>query len=326
MIQDEVRYLADKYLKKVRPTGPDNITATCPFHRKADGSEEKHPSFSMSLTKGVYYCFACGSSGNLYTFLRDMGLPKLTIQQYYGTLIDELKKRAPRRIDPIHPDVIELAPMEEAILGFFDYCPVQMVDEFGFPEELLRKMDVGFDPKHNRITFPLRDYKGNLLGVSGRDVIGQGPRFKVYTDEYEAYGYPARSKPRKGIILWNADRVYPAAYFAKNAFVVMVEGFKACLRVLQAGFNNTIAALGKNVSEHQQWILESMGATVYIFFDNDVAGQQGLEKTAKQLSKSLKVMIVEYEAQQPSDLDVDQVRECIAKARNYYSWAINKER
>jgi len=326
-IQDEVRSLADQYLKKVRPTGNDNITAVCPFHQKMDGSDEKHPSFSMSLTKGVYHCFACGTSGTLYTFLHDLGMPRIVIQNTYGELIKELRKSSPsKKFDVLRPKIVEEDPLDEAVLGFFDYCPMQMIEEFGFPEELLRKMDIGFDVIHGRITFPLRDVKGNLLGISGRNVVDNGgPRFKVYDTEYEAFGMKKRMRPRKGIVLWNADRVFQSVYFSRRAYVVVVEGFKACLRVLQAGYQNTVAALGKDLSEEQKWILETMGATVYLMFDNDVAGRDGLLKVAPKLAQGLTVRIVEYPAAQPSDLHVDQVKAALDTAPNYYQW-VNKEK
>lgn len=41
--------------------------ACCPFHN------EKTPSFHISPEKGVYHCFGCGESGNIFSFLMKMG-------------------------------------------------------------------------------------------------------------------------------------------------------------------------------------------------------------------------------------------------------------
>lgn len=37
----------------------DELMALCPFH------EEKYPSFSLNVEKGVFICFGCGESGNI---------------------------------------------------------------------------------------------------------------------------------------------------------------------------------------------------------------------------------------------------------------------
>ena len=45
--------------------GPDSWKACCPFH------QEKTPSFHVSHSKQLFYCFGCQKGGNVVTFIRD---------------------------------------------------------------------------------------------------------------------------------------------------------------------------------------------------------------------------------------------------------------
>ena len=40
-----------------------NFVGLCPFHA------EKTPSFTVSPDKQIFYCFGCGSGGNVFSFL-----------------------------------------------------------------------------------------------------------------------------------------------------------------------------------------------------------------------------------------------------------------
>jgi len=50
----------------LRKRGKDFV-GLCPFH------DEKTPSFSVSPTKQMYYCFGCGTGGNVIKFLMELG-------------------------------------------------------------------------------------------------------------------------------------------------------------------------------------------------------------------------------------------------------------
>jgi DNA primase len=321
-LNTEIFALIEKHLTKVKQSGPENIMAVCPFHRRPDGSEEQTPSFTMSVTRGLYHCFSCHESGGLAKFLREMGVSRSRIDRDYKHLLEELEKYRsppanPFRITPI------AAPLPLGLLGLFDYCPVDLLED-GFDEGLLAKLDIGFDKLHKRITYPLRDKQGQLVGISGRTTtLDNWPRYKLYDEEYRAWGLPAR-KTNKRSLVWNLHNVYPTVYFNHREVLVIVEGFKACMRLLQAGIRNTVALLGSYMSREQLWLIESLGAaTILVMFDNDDAGWGGRIDVGRALARGhADVRIVEYETHQPSDLTTEEVHEAIETAVDYRLWKI----
>jgi DNA primase len=47
----------------LKPAGGGNVKGLCPFH------DEKTPSFNVSTTKGVYFCYGCGAGGDAISFV-----------------------------------------------------------------------------------------------------------------------------------------------------------------------------------------------------------------------------------------------------------------
>ena len=64
-----------------------NYFGLCPFHN------EKSPSFSVSPSKQMYYCFGCGEGGNVITFL--MKYENETFQDALKKLADRAGIRLP---------------------------------------------------------------------------------------------------------------------------------------------------------------------------------------------------------------------------------------
>jgi len=326
-ITGEIRDLTRQYLRKVKPSGPENVMAVCPFHMKADGSEEKSPSFAMSLTTGLWFCHSCQARGNLFTFLRDVGNSREYIERRYQPLINAAKSNLPPPKDPLRLDVFSNTPLPEGLLGIFENCPLALLDA-GFDESTLKSFDVGFDDAHMRITYPLRDLGGALVGVSGGTVQNALPKYKIYDKEYPTWGLPERINWNKASVLWNAHAVYPETYFqTAPGPVAVVEGFKACMWVWQAGIRNVVALLGNYLSYEQQWILERMGAPVYLFLDNNGPGRKGQLKAAEKLRYSTRVHMVEYperlleeEDAQPDSCTPEEVIEQVRNASDYFAW------
>jgi DNA primase len=313
-VVEDIHFIADQFLHKVRKSGPENIMALCPFHVKTDGTEEKRPSFAMSLTSGLWFCHSCQSSGNLYTFLRDIGLTSHQIEFKFRMTIDAAARNSPPPMNPLDVPVISNNPIEEGLLGIFDACPLGLVRD-GFSEETLRHFGIGFDEHHMRVTYPLRDLAGKLVGVSGRSMNDYWPKYKIYDKEYVTWGLPARIGWDKRTCLWNANEVYPQLLFQNNpSYIVVVEGFKACMWLWQCGIKNVVALIGTYLSPEHKWILERLGAPVYLFLDNNDPGQMGTMKAIGKLRQSLQVRVINYperlideEDAQPDSLTKEEV-------------------
>ncbi len=266
---DGVFQIAQKFLRKVKRSGPDNIMALCPFHENKDS-----PSFTMSLSKGLFYCFSCHERGTLMTFLRNVGVSRAAIGVHYKFVLEEVERYRPKAVDPLRPTGLQNTELPESLLGLFDKCPIALIEEDGFDEALLQKLDIGFDDKHMRITFPLRDIQGKLVGISGRSVTDDKPKYKVYDLEYKDFDLP-QHKTHKSHLLWNGHLVYPETFFTNGNYVVGVEGFKACMRFLEAGVPSTCAILGAFMSNIQRQQIERMASEFYIMLDDNAAGIRG---------------------------------------------------
>lgn len=321
--------VADRFLGQYRQGANNNITARCPIHRKADGSMEKTPSFTLSLSTGLWHCFSCKEGGGLRSLLVALGVSQHTLSTTYAALIQEANgniseyKGNRSKTYILRPTVVD-STIDERILGHFDKCPVKLVEE-GFEEETLRRFEVGFDEIHFRITFPIRDEHGTLFGISGRTVINEFPRYKVYDKEYVVYGYPHQQHVKKGNLLWNLHNVYMNLYSSrKPQDLYLVEGFKACMWLWQSGIKNVVALLGSSLTEYQEELLVRTGSDIILMLDNDDAGKRGTSIVGEKLSKKTKVKVVSYQKAQPDGCSREELQEVVKSNENYFEWKIGK--
>ena len=77
----QIAEVVGEYLQ-LRSAGGGNLKGLCPFH------DEKSPSFNVTPSRGMYYCFGCGEGGDVITFVtRIEGLN-------FNEAVERLAKRA----------------------------------------------------------------------------------------------------------------------------------------------------------------------------------------------------------------------------------------
>lgn len=352
-MREQILALLQQHLPgPLRQGAGGNILTKCPFHK---GGQEKRPSFSVNPELGVFQCFTCHVAGDVRYLLKLLGLPRSQIDMELLSIQPQLDENR-RRIefekqhiftnnDPFKAKQV----LPEALLGVFEWCPTLLVEQ-GFDPHLLQDMEVGYDRMNHRITYPLRDMYGNLAGISGgRTMLSQDPKYKVYQG-----GYRDEKTHRKVIgdfgewfdeqfpgyrcenhdLLWNFNRVYPRVSESvsdQDDTVFLVEGFKACLWMIQSGYMNSVALMGSYISETQQRMVHRLGGDVMLLFDNDEAGRRATERIGRLLWRPLhgRLKVVPYPQEdvqasingeadsQPDDYETQGIHQMVANSLDF---------
>ncbi|MGO4277531.1 DNA primase [Cupriavidus sp. OV038] len=161
----------------------------------------------------------------------------------------------------------------EAVFGSYrdDNVAAPLV-EGGLLIESSEKRDADGKPRRydrfrDRIMFPIRNTKGNVIGFGGR-VMGQGepkylnsPETPLFSKGTELYGlFEARHAIRE------------------NGYVLVVEGYMDVVALAQLGFANAVATLGTACTTvHVQKLLRQTDAVVFSF-DGDSAGRRAARR------------------------------------------------
>ena len=300
----------------------DNLAAFCPFHKQG---KEESPALYVYVGKprsdvhpGSAFCHACNRGWTFTSLLYGLGANREIIDAIKARIAEDAKYAVVEdRVATLNFDNPHL---REQVLAVFDYCPRELLKK-GFDKQMLRENDVGFDRDRSRITFGIRDHHGNLVGVSGRSVIGEEPRYKVYRSEF--YGIYPDYKLEKSKVLWGLDKFYQTRlHFPDDGPVVVCEGFKAALWTKQAGFDSTVALMGVALSLEQIVLLSRITNEVVLFLDNNTAGRRSTWKNSG-LLQGVDLKVVDYDSQydlQPDDLTLERVRELIENAPSARQW------
>ena len=339
-MKQKILSLVERYLGRGHFSGEENISVPCPFHSTKDGTP-----FSINVTNGVWQCFSCHVAGPLHKLLHGLGLPRHVIDAELKDIRGELeanrialerkKKYQWQAKDPFMAETV----LPETLLKPYEWCPLNLVNS-GFSADWLQWLDIGFDRANNRVMYPIRDVYGNLAGMSGGAVIaGTHPKYRVYQGQHidpisgktvgSDYGpwfdetFP-EYKFHNHHYLWNFDQVYPRLFFGKGEqTLIITEGFKACMWLLQHGWANTVALMGSSMSDHQRNLIHRVSSKVILFLDNDQAGQEATIDIARELRQvSTGVRIAHYPAdtKQPDDLLPEELTASIQGSLTYPIW------
>jgi len=323
----------------------------CPFHR------EKTPSFHVSPDRQIYKCFGCDEGGDVISFLMEM--EKITFPEALETLARPLdidlarylredesegERVAFHRANEVASDL-----WEEALWADKGQTARQYLEERGFPEDILRRYNVGFAPAgsdwflnglrqggvqaelagrcgltrqrdgqppfayfYNRIIFPIKNIAQRIAGFGGR-ILGQGEPKYLNSSDSTFFS--------KGKLLYGfaASRIS----IARLKTAILVEGYLDLLALAQHGFGNVVATCGTAYTPDQARILRRSCRKLLVLFDGDRAGlQASIRACHTALAAGQEALIVRLPAgEDPASLlqtqDRDAMEQCLAQAKAY---------
>lgn len=302
--------------------GITNLPAFCPFHK---GGAETSP--SMFIYVGPYvggakpkipgsaHCFTCGRGWYFKGLLKALGVNGAIADAFIEIAEERVVRKPTRKLS------FDNMVLPEKLLGKYHRAPKLLLDA-GFKKPVLQEFEIGVDLDYQRVTFPIRDHLGNLVGVSGRN-LGNGSRYKIYREEFQMLIH--NYELVKSRVVWGLNRFYATAQiFGISESVIVCEGFKAAMWLVQNGYDRSVALIGATCSREQKALLCRVTNDVVLFLDNDIAGIKATQKLSSYLRDSLEVKIARYPVgaigKSPDDLNKEEIQSATQQHYKPYEW------
>lgn len=242
----------------------NKLKASCPWH------EDSTPSFIWNRKNKCWRCF--GKCARNYSIL-DMYI------DIEGTFIKAVKRLFKETgieynfsNEDYNNDIFKnyVYPKEETGTDLSNV--INYLSKRGISEHTIRYANVKQD-KYGNIAFECRDVNNKLLAV-----------------KYRKAGHVKKNEPK---MWWQRDSsMCPILYNVSKIDItkplVIVEGFIDALAVIESGYNNVVSIPGgandTSYIEFNYDFLENFD-NIILWYDNDGAGQDGLNKAVKRLGE-----------------------------------------
>ena len=273
----------------------------CPFHN------EKTPSFSVTPSKQMYYCFGCGAGGNVYNFVMEY-------ENYtFGEALQHLADRAGVQLPKIEysREAREKAEKRATLLeinklaaSYFYYqlrrengsqAYAYLINR-GVSEDTIKKFGLGYSDKYSDDLYKFlksKNYSDDLLRESGLfnvderhgmyDKFWNRVIFPIMDVNNRVIGFGGRvmgdGKPKylnspETKIFDKSRNLYGLniARTTRKNYLILCEGYMDVISMHQAGFTNAVASLGTALTSGHASLLKRYTQEILLLYDSDDAG------------------------------------------------------
>jgi DNA primase len=311
--KEEIREAADlvevvgDYVRLKR--SGNNFVGLCPFH------DEKTPSFNVTPKLGIYKCFGCGASGDVFSFVMEMegvGFQEAlrTLAERYGISLPEQQSDENQEIHKEREGIYHAL----RFAGLYYFRMLKETDEAekarkylenrGYDGKIIKKFGLGFAPSDGDALLREAnkegietDYllKADLVKPSKRDdgyydTFRDRLIFPIFNPSGKVIAFAGRvlgdQKTAKYINsaqtpVYNKSEVLYGVNFAKNEIrkdeeVILVEGYTDVITMMQQGLQNVVASSGTALTPQQIRILKRYGKKIVMIYDSDTAGRKAM--------------------------------------------------
>lgn len=328
----------------------------CPFHR------EKTPSFHVDRDKGFFYCFGCGTGGDVFKFVmltERFNFPEAV--EYVANRVGiQLPKRKEKPKDADRENLLEA--IEEAAeafhqaLGWKPNAADSYLRERGIDEEIWRKYGFGYAPDSWDYLLKRlgRKWTGKQLESAGlalprKSGEGHYDRFRnrlivpIHSEAASVVGFGGRtldgSDPKylnspeseifnKSRLLYNLHRSRDAIRRSDRA--VLVEGYFDCISLDHAGIDGVVASMGTSLTTGQAALIRKLAKRVVVCYDGDEAGRNATLRAAPiLLSAGLTVEVLDVGTGEDPDTylrksGIDGFLELLSNAEDLFDFALRR--
>ena len=297
--------------------GGSNYIGLCPFHN------EKTPSFSVSRSKQMYYCFGCHKGGNVITFVEEYNNMNFTEAMQY--LADRAGIRLPEReiTAAERRSQTERSELREVnkLAGMYYYyslrspagkAGMEYLTKRGLTESTMKSFALGYAPKtpsDGLYRFlKSKDVSDDLLRRSGLmnvderrgtmyDKFWNRVIFPILDTSDRIIGFGGRvmgdGKPKylnsPETKIFDKSRNLYALNIARKTrenFLILCEGYMDVISMHQAGFTNATASLGTSLTPGHCALLARYTKNVILSYDSDQAGVNAALRAIPMLRKA----------------------------------------
>jgi DNA primase len=286
-----------------------NLVGLCPFHA------DSKPSFTVALDKGIFHCFGCGASGNIFSFL--MQYHRLSFPE----AVEELARRygIPLTLRDLGPEGAKAgrkrqlfydlhaqaaAFYRQTLEGSAGKPARDYLKRRGLTPEVAQEYQLGYAlPGWDSVRRHLQN-KGLSLELAqeagllvARPAGGYYDRFRDRimfpiadrTGRIVAFGgrvigdgepkylnSPESPLYSKGRLLYGLPQA--ATALRQEDLALVVEGYLDLLALKVHGIHPVLATLGTALTREQARLLKSLASRVVLVFDGDAAGAAAVRR------------------------------------------------